>query len=186
MTIAVIATIIRALWLLLEYPYLRRYKVTPVKDWDKRSALFWDVAGAIELVGIIFGFTNIGHLESATDLSAATGLGLLFAGIIIRWAAIYDLGKYFTSTVLIKDDHRLIQSGLYKHLRHPAYSGALLAHLGLGLSFSNWISLGCSLLPFILAASYRIHVEERALREAFGEAYVSYSRGTKRLIPKLF
>lgn len=186
MRFGVVATIIRGLWLLIEYPYLRRYNVTPGKDWDKRSARFWDVAGAIELVGMIFGFTSIGHLERGTDLIAALGLVLLFAGIIIRWSAIYTLGKYFTGTVLIQDDHRLIRSGLYKHLRHPAYAGALLAHLGLGLSFSNWISLGCSLAPFILAASYRIHVEERALREAFGEAYLSYSRGTRRLIPKLY
>jgi protein-S-isoprenylcysteine O-methyltransferase Ste14 len=140
----------------------------------------------IELVGMIFGFTNIGHLERATELSAALGLGLLLAGIIIRWTAIYTLGKYFTGRVLIHDDHRLIRSGLYKHLRHPAYAGALLAHLGLGLSFSNWISLACSLAPFVLAALYRIQVEERALKEAFGEAYVSYSRRTRRLIPKLY
>ncbi|MCA1638381.1 MAG: isoprenylcysteine carboxylmethyltransferase family protein, partial [Acidobacteria bacterium] len=68
----------------------------------------------------------------------AFGLLSLLAGIIIRWTAIYSLGKYFTVTVLIKTDHRLIRSGLYKHLRHPAYAGTLLAHLGLGLSFSNW------------------------------------------------
>jgi len=87
---------------------------------------------------------------------------------------------------MIKDDHRLVQNGLYRYLRHPAYAGALLAHLGLGLSFSNWISLGCSVLPFIFAASYRIRVEERALVEAFGEAYVNYSRRTRRLIPRVY
>src|SRR4029453_8464922 len=113
MRIAIVATIIRALWLLIEYPYLRRYKVTSAKDWDQRSTRFWDVAGVIELVGMIFGFTNIGHLERATELSAALGLGLLLAGIIIRWTAIYTLGKYFTGRVLIHDDHRLIRSGLY-------------------------------------------------------------------------
>ena len=94
-------------------------------------------AGGIELVGMIFGFTQIGHFDWATELSASLGLGLLVVGIIIRWSAIYTLGKYFTGTVMIKDDHRLVQNGLYRYLRHPAYAGALLAHLGLGLSFSN-------------------------------------------------
>ncbi len=65
----------------------------------------------------------------------------MIAGIIIRWTAIYTLDKYFTGTVLIKEDHRLIRNGLYKYLRHPAYTGALMAHLGLGLSFANWVSL---------------------------------------------
>ncbi|MCA1624013.1 MAG: hypothetical protein LC778_09480 [Acidobacteria bacterium] len=49
----------------------------------------------------------------------------------------YSLGKYFTVTVLIKTDHRLIRSGLYKNLRHPAKAGTLLAHLGLGPSRSQ-------------------------------------------------
>lgn len=172
--------------MLIEYPYLLRYRLTPTRNWDKQSARLWDVAGGIELVGMIFGFTQIGHFDWATELSASLGLGLLVVGIIIRWSAIYTLGKYFTGTVMIKDDHRLVQNGLYRYLRHPAYAGALLAHLGLGLSFSNWISLGCSVLPFIFAASYRIRVEERALVEAFGEAYVNYSRRTRRLIPRVY
>src|SRR5260370_35574807 len=86
---------------------------------------------------------------------------------------------------LILSHPRLIQNGMYKHLRHPAYAGALLAHLGLGLSFSNWISFGLSVVPFCVAVLYRMHVEERALREAFGDAYTSYSRWTKRLLPKM-
>jgi protein-S-isoprenylcysteine O-methyltransferase Ste14 len=186
MIIPSLATAIRALWVLIEYPYLRRYKVKPAKDWDKHSATFWDTANAIELVGMIFGFTNIGRIQTGSNLVAALGLALLFAGIIIRWAAIYTLGKYFTGTVLIKKDHRLIRSGLYRHLRHPAYTGALVAHLGLGLSFSNWISLGLSFVPFAVAALYRMHVEEQALKEAFGMDYLDYSRTTKRLIPKLY
>lgn len=186
MIIPILATTIRTLWVLIEYPYLRRYRVKPTKDWDKHSASVWDIANAIELVGMILGFTNIGRLQTGGNSIAVLGVALLLVGIIIRGTAIYTLGKYFTGTVLIKKDHRLIQSGMYKHLRHPAYTGALLAHLGLGLSFSNWISLGLSVVPFSVAALYRMHVEERALREAFGEAYTSYSRCTKRLIPKLY
>jgi protein-S-isoprenylcysteine O-methyltransferase Ste14 len=185
MRIAVLATIVRAL-MLIELPYLRRYKVTPARDWDKHSARFWDVAGAIEVIGMAFGFTSIGHIETGATFIAALGLAFLLAGIIVRWTAIYTLGKYFTGTVLIRDDHRLIRSGLYKHIRHPAYTGALLAHFGLGLSFSNWISMSLSLVPFSVAAFYRMHVEERALREAFGEPYITYSKCTKRLIPKLY
>lgn len=186
MIIPILAIIVRTLWLLIEYPYLRRYRVNPARDWDRHSAKVWDAANAIEPVGMIFGFTYIGRIQTDSNLIADLGLGLLFAGIIIRWTAIYTLGKYFTGTVLIKTDHRLVRNGLYKYLRHPAYTGSLLAHLGLGLSFSNWISIGLSLVPFSVAALYRMHVEERALREAFGEAYITYSSSTKRLIPKLY
>jgi protein-S-isoprenylcysteine O-methyltransferase Ste14 len=186
MIIPILATITRVLWGLIEYPYLRRYEVRPDKDSDKHSRELWDVANVIETVGMLFGFTSIGRIHAGTKLVAVLGLTLLFVGITIRWVAIYTLGEYFTGTVLIKKNHRLIQSGLYKRVRHPAYTGALLAHLGLGLSFSNWITLSLSVAPFIAAALYRMNVEERALQEEFGEAYIRYSNGTKRLIPKLY
>src|SRR6266550_604857 len=185
MIIPILATIIRAL-MIIEYPYLRRFKVKPLKDWDRNSAKLWDIANAIEPIGMILGFTSIGHIHTGTKLIGSVGLAMLIAGIIIRWSAILTLGKYFTGTVLIKRDHRLIRSGLYKHLRHPAYTGALVAHLGLGLSFSNWFTIVLSSAPYVMAALYRIHVEERALGEAFGDEYLNYSRSTKRLIPKIF
>jgi len=172
--------------MIIEYPYLRRFKVKPLKDWDRNSAKLWDIANAIEPIGMILGFTSIGRIHTGTKLIGSVGLALLLGGIIIRWAAVLTLGKYFTGTVLIKHDHRLIRSGLYKHLRHPAYTGALVAHLGLGLSFSNWFTIVLSSAPYLMAALYRIHVEERALGEAFGDEYLNYSRSTKRLIPKIF
>ena len=184
--IPILATLIRALWLIIEYPYLRRYKIKPAKDWDKGSAKLWDIANSVEPVGMILGFTNIGRIETGSDFIGWLGLALLLSGVAIRWTAIRTLGKYFTSCVLIKDNHRLIRRGVYKHLRHPAYTGALVAHLGLGLSFSNWFSITLSFAPYFVAAMYRMHVEEQALAEAFGEEYLNYSRGTKRLIPKVY
>lgn len=186
MIIPILALAFRAAWLLIEVPYLRQFKVSPARDWDKRSGQLWDLANAFEPIGMILGFTNVGKIQAGSNLIALLGLSLLVAGVAIRWTAVHTLGKYFTSTVLIKDDHRLIRTGLYKHLRHPAYTGALVAHLGLGLSFSNWFSLALSSVPFLVAAVYRIHVEEQALNEAFGKEYLAYSRNTKRLIPKLY
>ena len=186
MLLPILATIIRLLWVLIEYPYLRRYRVQPSKDWDKHSAKLWDVANLIEPVGVILGFTNIGRIHAGTNLMGWLGVAFLVAGITIRWTAVYTLGKYFTGTVLIKNDHRLIRTGLYKYLRHPAYTGALLAHLGIGLSFSNWFTLALSSIPYFVAALYRIRVEEEALEEAFGAEYLDYSKTAKRLIPKLY
>lgn len=186
MTIQILATVLRVGWLIIEVPYLRRFKISSRKDWDRHSGQFWDFANAIEPIGMILGFAKIGKIQTGSNLIAPFGLSLLVAGVAIRWTAIHTLGKYFTSTVVIRDDHRLIRGGLYKHLRHPAYTGALVAHFGLGLSFSNWFSLALSFVPYLLAAAYRIHVEEQALTAAFGEEYLDYSRNTKRLIPKLY
>lgn len=186
MIIPIIAIAIRLLWLGIEYPYLSRHRVKPAKNWDKHSALLWDVAQIFELTGIILGFTGVGRMKMNGSFIGLLGLALLLAGIAIRWTAIYTLGKYFTSVVTIKDDHRIIQSGLYKYLRHPAYTGALVGHLGLGLSFSNWFSLSLSFIPFLIAAVYRMRVEERALGDSFGEEYFEYMKRTDRLIPKIY
>lgn len=186
MLVPVVATVVRVLWLAVEFPYLRRYQVKPARDWDRRSAVLWDVANALEPVGMVLGFFGVGRMRGAGSFVGWAGVVLLVAGVCVRWRAIYTLGKFFTCTVLIREDHRPLRTGLYRHVRHPAYTGALVAHLGLGLSFSNWYSLCFSVLPFAVAAGYRIRVEGRALREAFGEEYESYARATKRLIPKIY
>jgi len=186
MLLRILASVIRLLWVLIEYPYLRRYRVKPTHDWDKHSAKLWDIANLIEPVGMVLGFTNIGRIQTGTYVIGSLGLLFLVAGITIRWAAVYTLGKYFTGTVLIKTDHRLIRTGLYKHVRHPAYAGALLAHLGIGLSFSNWFTLGFSSIPYFVAALYRMRVEEDALADAFGSEYLNYAKTAKRLIPRLY
>ena len=71
-------------------------------------------------------------------------------------------------------------------MRHPSYTGALLAHLGLGLAFGSWFSVGLSVLPFCVAAWYRIRVEEKVLVNSFGSDYSQYASKTARLIPKVF
>jgi protein-S-isoprenylcysteine O-methyltransferase Ste14 len=186
MIIQIFAVAVRVLWLSLEFPYVRRYHVAPAHDWDRQSAKLWDAANILEPLGLVLGFVGIGRIETANSLIQFSGLTMLVAGIAIRWSAIRTLGKYFTSIVMIKTDHRLIRNGLYKHIRHPAYTGALVAHLGLGLSFANWFSIGFSSIPFFVAAFYRMRVEDQVLRERFGEEYVDYSASTKRLIPLLY
>jgi len=186
MLFPILATTVRMIWVMVEYPYLRRYQIKPAQDWDKHSAKLWDIANLIEPVGMVLGFTRIGHIETAANIVGPLVLLLLLVGLALRWTAVYTLGKYFTGIVVIKSDHQLVRRGLYNHLRHPAYTGALLAHLGLGLSFSNWISLVLSSVPFLVAAFYRMRVEERALADAFGAEYVAYCQDSKRLIPWVY
>src|SRR5438105_2828037 len=104
MLIPILATTVRALWIVVEYPYLRRFKVRPLKDWDRNSAKLWDVANAIEPIGMILGFTSLGRIHTGTRLIGSLGLAMLIAGIIIRWSAVLTLGKYFTGKVMIKND----------------------------------------------------------------------------------
>jgi protein-S-isoprenylcysteine O-methyltransferase Ste14 len=183
--IPLLATVIRVLWLIAECVHSLTHRAESAAL-DRFSRTVWDVANCLSVVGIIIGFSGRGRVAAGSNLIALCGLALLVAGIAIRWTAIHTLGRYFTRTVTIKEDHRIIRSGLYKHLRHPSYTGALLAHAGLGLAFRNWLSFTLIFVPILVAALYRMSVEENALKEAFGREYVEYAQKTKRLIPKVY
>ena len=82
--------------------------------------------------------------------------------------------------------HRLIDTGPYRFVRHPSYTGALMAFLGLAPCLANWASLAVMLVPVLLVFLRRMHVEEDALLQAFGNQYRDYMRRTKRLIPAVY
>ena len=114
------------------------------------------------------------------------GLILFLLGLVIRWISIIHLGRFFTVNVAIAEDHQLIITGPYRFVRHPSYTGSLLIFLGYGLCMLNIFSLAAVFLPVAAAFLWRMHVEETALREAFGERYRDYATRTRRLIPLVY
>ncbi len=114
------------------------------------------------------------------------GLTLFIAGVALRWYSIWKLGRFFTVDVSISAGHRVIDTGPYRFVRHPSYTGALLAFVGFGLCLGNWLSIFVLLAPITLAFLWRIHVEERALLDALGQNYRDYMRRTRRLIPFVY
>jgi protein-S-isoprenylcysteine O-methyltransferase Ste14 len=111
---------------------------------------------------------------------------LLVLGLALRWAAILTLGRFFTVNVVIHLDHRIVQTGPYRLVRHPSYAGLFLAFVGLGLAFANWLSLVILVVPIFIAFHSRIVLEERALREAFGAEYEAYCARTARVLPGIY
>jgi protein-S-isoprenylcysteine O-methyltransferase len=111
---------------------------------------------------------------------------LFLGGLILRWYSIGYLGRYFTVDVSISAEHKLIDSGPYRHIRHPTYTGALLAFVGLGFCFRNWLSILFLTVPIIAAFLWRIGVEERVLLQALGQNYRAYAERTRRLIPFVY
>jgi len=114
------------------------------------------------------------------------GFALFAAGISLRWYAIIVLGRFFTVNVAIAQDHRLIEAGPYRFVRHPSYTGSLLAFLGLGVCCGNWASLAALMIPILAVFLRRVQVEEAALVAVFGDRYRDYIRRTKRLIPAIY
>jgi protein-S-isoprenylcysteine O-methyltransferase Ste14 len=111
---------------------------------------------------------------------------LMIAGLILRWTAILSLGKAFSVNVAIRTTQTLYQSGLYRFVRHPSYSGMVVCFVAIALAGRNWYSAAELLVATTAAILYRIHVEEAALLEGFGAQYAAYRTHTWRLIPGIY
>lgn len=116
----------------------------------------------------------------------AVGAALAIVGLVLRWYSIFYLGRFFTVNVAIASDHQVIEGGPYRFVRHPSYSGALLAFIGLGITYANWLALIIVVMPVLAAFMRRIGIEEAALSQALGERYTHYMARTKRLIPGVY
>ncbi len=109
---------------------------------------------------------------------------LAIGGIVVRWYAIVTLGRFFSMRVQTTSDQQVVESGPYRFVRHPSYTGGLMTVLGVLLMSTNWVTLACFLIA-LPGFAYRIYVEEHALTSALGDPYRAYMRRSKRLVPFL-
>lgn len=120
------------------------------------------------------------------QMFAYLGVFLFVAGLLLRWWAIITLGRFFTVDVTIEKDHELVERGPFRLMRHPSYTGVLLAFVGFALTLRNWAALVIILVPIFAAFIRRMNVEEDALSRALGSRYAEYMRRTKRLVPFVY
>ena len=164
----------------------QRRKKNILKSDDKSS--IWILTGLITVgyfLSFIIGATKIGRIYQ-WDTFFAIGMTLIILGLIIRITSIVTLKQQFTYTVTKIENHELIESGLYKYIRHPGYLGQLLIFIGLSTSLSNWLSIIFMIIPVSVGYIYRIKVEEKFMKDQMGQKYMDYQKKTKRLIPMIY
>jgi protein-S-isoprenylcysteine O-methyltransferase Ste14 len=122
------------------------------------------------------------HLWPTNALTLAAGIFLIAIGLGIAVRARRHLGKYWSGRITLKVDHRLIQSGPYGRVRHPIYSGLLLALLGTAITIGTLQScLGVAVI--FVAVLRKMSVEEQWMAAQFGNEYEVYRRRVNALIP---
>jgi len=148
--------------------------------------LIWVVVGAS--IGAAFYVARAfpGGALPNPELARIAGLVIFIPGAVLRWYAIFYLGRYFTVDVRVTSDQRVVDTGPYRWIRHPSYTGAFMQFLGFALCIGNLWSVLVVMVPMLVVFSYRIRVEERALEQGLGEPYATYRRRTKRLIPFVY
>lgn len=117
----------------------------------------------------------------------------LIAGVICLAVGLWlfhrshaDLGQYWSITLEVRENHRLITHGIYRRIRHPMYTALFLFSVGQLLALPNWIAGPSYLVSFGILFALRLGAEERMMLETFGDEYVAYMARTKRLIPGLW
>jgi len=161
-------------------PRLRRRGVTRVKRDRGSRALITVTVLLSTLIAFYFGYSGVGVLP---DWIFYVGIFLMFLGVLVRQYAIAILGGFFSLTVQIAEDHKVVDKGPYRLVRHPSYTGVLITFTGLGLAVQSLGALLILLLFFGISFGYRMSVEERTLLSGLGSAYASYMKRTKRLVP---
>jgi len=122
------------------------------------------------------------------DLAPArwVGVPLVLAGICIRILARLALGKQFSGHVQTSQGHRLVTTGIYRSIRHPAYLGYLCLLLGFPICFGSVAGLAWAILSGVPASLYRIRIEKAALETWFSGKYRQYQSTTHNIVPGLW
>lgn len=178
-------------WYILRYPFERRVKRVRVSVDQKKRA------DRIRLTVSLAGLGVIPAIYALTGLPSFAGYQpnmLLFAlGIVAAAAALLmfrlthkALGRMWSVSLQLKEDHRLVTTGIYGHLRHPMYTAFWLMALAQALLLPNWVAGLAGLTGFGFLFFSRIGPEERLMEEAFGEEYRAYKARTKRIIPFIY
>ncbi len=110
------------------------------------------------------------------------GVGVVAAGLGFSIWARKVLGRNWSGTVTLKEDHELIQSGPYRWIRHPIYTGILLGFIGSAIARDEWRGV-LAVLIISVGLWRKLRLEERWMQELFGARYEEYRHRTWALVP---
>jgi protein-S-isoprenylcysteine O-methyltransferase Ste14 len=121
---------------------------------------------------------------SGLETLRGAGLAMTLAGLAFAIWARLTIGRNWSGTVELKENHELVRRGPYRIVRHPIYSGLLLAMLGTAMAFGGWRGYLGFAIAFV-AWKRKSLTEERFMSEQFGDSWARYKTGVKALIPGL-
>ncbi|TCU17983.1 protein-S-isoprenylcysteine O-methyltransferase [Rhizobium sullae] len=195
MSIAVVGKILWVLgvvaWYVIRYPFERRAKRVRVVSHRRSTTEKIGLASALLGLAIAPGFYVATGMPEAADYPArawavAVGAVLFATAMWVFRRTHKELGRNWSITLEIRDQHQLICSGPYAFVRHPMYTSFLLMALGQAFLLSNWVVGLAGLIGFAILFFLRVDKEERMMLEIFGPQYRAYMDRTRRIIPYLY
>jgi protein-S-isoprenylcysteine O-methyltransferase Ste14 len=178
-------------WYVLRRPFERRARRAGLSR-DNKNAAEWARLSVSTLgLGIlpfIYVVSNWPRSLSYPPRPILFSLGVIAAvGALILFRMTHKaLGKMWSVSLQLKQDHKLITTGIYRHLRHPMYSAFWLMAIAQALLLPNLLGGLAGLVGFGLLFALRIGPEERMMEEAFGDEYRAYRKRTWRIMPFVY
>ncbi|MBN1412595.1 MAG: isoprenylcysteine carboxylmethyltransferase family protein [Spirochaetales bacterium] len=114
-----------------------------------------------------------------------SGCVLMCVCVLLRFYVVRVLGKSFVINAGALPNQRIIKTGIYRFIRHPAYAAELIGYAGISLVYNQVLSSICAFFLPLAGILIRIHIEEKALIAVLGDEYKDYRKKTKLFIPYL-
>lgn len=176
-------------WYVLRVPHERRSKKTPIAHNGMDRS---------EMVRLMVSLTGLGvfpTLYVIADFPAFAARPhvpwIAFLGILVAGLALYmfhlthsALGRYWSVSLQMREEHKLITDGIYARIRHPMYSAFWLWAIAQALLLPNWVAGLSGIVGFGALYLLRVGPEEQMMIDRFGDEYRRYMERTGRLLPK--
>ena len=178
-------------WYVIRYPHARRARRTPVirsaRGTREIALLLISLTGLgiLPFVYVATGFPRIADYPFR-PMQAWLGLLVAIAAFAMFFATHRALGRNWSVSLDVRQDHRLITEGVYRHVRHPMYTAFWLWAVAQALLLPNWVAGLSGLLGFGILYFLRVSQEEQLMLDTFGDDYRAYMARTKRLIPGVY
>ena len=178
-------------WFVIRYPHDRRARRTPKlrRANGRREIMLMTISAAgLGIIPFLYVISDGPRFANYTfhPWQAWLGAAVFVAALWLFYRAHKDLGRNWSVTLEVREEHTLVTSGVYSRMRHPMYSAFWLWALAQALLLPNWIAGPAGLVGFGTLFLFRVEREEAMMIEAFGEEYRRYMARTSRILPGIY
>jgi protein-S-isoprenylcysteine O-methyltransferase Ste14 len=178
-------------WFLIRYEYARRSRRETVQRSDRgprETALLLISLTGLGILPLAYVATAIPHFAAYTfhPIQAWLGLFVAIAALVMFHLTHRALGRNWSVSLDVRENHQLVTDGIYRRVRHPMYSAFWLWAIAQALLLPNWVAGFSGLVGFGILFFGRIAREERMMLETFGDSYRAYMARTGRIFPRIF
>jgi len=178
-------------WFLIRWPHQRR-------SWKTKTRL--DQRSTLEKILLTCSFTGLGIIPffyvisgrprfadyTFQPLLAWLGAAMFLAALWLFYRVHRELGRNWSDSLEVREQHALVTDGLYRYVRHPMYTAFFMWAVAQALLLPNWIAGPAGLVGFGTLFLFRVGREEQMMLDSFGDEYRAYMKRTARLIPGVY